>query len=328
MLGNVPVQHPFTLAALAGYSDVAMRTICRELGACFTRHEVVLDQFINAHGNGAKSGRHLDPVDRPIACQLMGSEPQPMADAAKRMVSFGYDVIDINFGCPVKKVLGRCRGGFLLGDPETAIEMVSRVREAVDVPVTIKMRRGRDDSAESVENFWRILEASVLLGIAGVVVHGRTVQQRYDGPSQWAIIGEVKKRFPDFAVFGSGDLYTAEDCLRMIAETGCDGVTIARGAIDNPWVFRDCLALWEGRPKPQPPSLDEQRLVIDRQYRICVGQYGEERASRQMRKFGMKRAKLHPEPKAVHEAFVSLSSELEWQALLDRFYPSQLAPVA
>jgi nifR3 family TIM-barrel protein len=319
-IGGVPLASPFTLAALSGYSDLGMRVVCRSLGASLTRHEVVLDQSILDGGNGARGGAYLDPADRPIVCQLMGRDPAPMGEAARRMVDFGYDIVDINFGCPVKKVLGRCRGGFLLSDPDTAIDMVREVKNAVRVPVTVKMRRGLDDSEISAERFWRILSAAVELGIAGVAIHGRTVQQRYEGPAVWNRIREAKQRFPDLVVFGSGDLFTAEDCLRMLDETGCDGVTIARGAIENPWIFRDCLALWNGRPKPPPPTLGEQADLFERQYSLAIAQYGLERATRQMRKFGIKRAGLHPEPQRIHQAFVSLGSPDDWKRIRDELY--------
>ncbi len=319
-IGGVAIESPFTLAALSGYSDVGMRVVCRSLGASLTRHEVVLDKFINEHGSGPKSGLWMDPHDRPIACQLMGRDPVEMGQAAARMASFGYDIVDINFGCPVKKVLGRCRGGFLLSDPCTAIIMVREVTRAVRVPVTVKMRRGLDDSPASRERFWTILSAAVDLGIAGVVVHGRTVEQRYEGPAIWDVIGEVKSRFGHLNVMGSGDLYTAHDCVRMLESTGCDGVTIARGAIENPWVFRDCLALWKGEPQPAPPTLAEQAALFDRQYQIAIAQYGLERATRQMRKFGIKRAPLHPAPAKVHEAFVTLSSPDDWKRIQEDLY--------
>jgi nifR3 family TIM-barrel protein len=319
---GVPLASPFTLAALSGYSDLGMRVVCRSLGACLTRNEVVLDQFIMDDGRGARSGKHLDPEDRPIAAQLMGNDPVTMGQAAARMVSYGYDFVDINFGCPVKKVLGRCRGGFLLSEPETAIAMMERVLDAVEVPVTVKMRRGKDDSQQSVEHFWQILERGVELGIAGVTVHGRTVLQRYDGPAKWDILSQVKRRFPNLLLFGSGDLFTAEDCLRMIEMTGCDGVTIARGAIENPWIFRECLALWHGEPKPASPTVEEQAEIIDQQLNLCVQQYGPERATRQMRKFGIKQAHLHPRAEEVHAAFIKLSTPAEWREVRKRYYSS------
>lgn len=326
-IGGVPLASPFTLAALSGYSDLGMRVTCRELGACLTRHEVVLDQFILERGRGPRSGKHLHPEDRPIVAQLMGNDPINMAHAASRMVEFGYDIVDINFGCPVKKVLGRCRGGFLLGEPATAIEMMKRVLGAVQVPVTVKMRRAKDESAEARDNFWRILDRGVELGIAGVAVHGRTVQQRYEGFAKWDIIREVKERYPQLVVFGSGDLFTGEDCMRMLTETGCDGVTIARGAIDNPWVFRDCLALWRGEPKPPAPTVAEQGALLDRQYHFSIEQYGPERASRQMRKFCIKRAHLHPVGDELQKAFVAVSTPQQWRTLMEQFYSPSVAPV-
>jgi tRNA-dihydrouridine synthase B len=319
-IGGVKIESPFTLAALSGYSDVGMRVVCRSLGASLTRHEVVLDKFINEQGSGPKSGLWMDPSDRPVACQLMGRDPVEMGQAAARMAGFGYDIVDINFGCPVKKVLGRCRGGFLLSDPQTAVAMVKEVTQAVRVPVTVKMRRGLDDTPLSRDRFWEILSAAVDLGIAGVVIHGRTVQQRYEGPAIWDAIGEVKRRFAHLNVMGSGDLYSAEDCLRMIESTGCDGVTIARGAIENPWVFRDCLALWHGQPMPAPPTLAEQADLFSMQYQLAIAQYGLERATRQMRKFGIKRAGLHPDPARVHDAFISLSSPDDWKRIQDELY--------
>ena len=321
-LGDVLLESPFTLAALSGYSDLGMRVVCRSLGACLTRNEVVLDRFVLDCRKGARSGRWLDESDHPVAAQLLGNDPETMGQAAAHMESFGYDVLDVNFGCPVKKVLGRCRGGFLLGEPETAIAMIREVRNAVSVPVTIKMRLGTDETSDSIDRFWRILEAGVELGIAGVAVHGRTVDQRYEGRARWDRLRQVKQRFPSLIVFGSGDLFTAENCLRMLNETGIDGVTIARGAICNPWIFRDCLALWRGEWAPPPPTLAEQGALMDRQYELAIRQYGPEKASRQMRKFGIKRAVLHPAAEEVRALFVKLSTPVEYRSLREQYFSS------
>jgi tRNA-dihydrouridine synthase B len=305
-----------------------MRVVCRSLGACLTRNEVVLDRFVLDCRKGARGGRFLDDGDHPVAAQLLGNDPDTMGQAAALMESFGYDLLDINFGCPVKKVLGRCRGGFLLGEPETAIAMIDRVRNAVRVPVTVKMRLGTDETPESEDRFWRILEAGVGIGIAGVVVHGRTVEQRYEGSAKWERLREVKRRFPNLVVWGSGDLYTVNDCMQMLDETGIDGVTIARGAINNPWIFRDCLALWRGEPLPPPPTLAEQGALMDRQYELAIRQYGPEKASRQMRKFGIKRAGLHPRGGEIRERFVKLSTPAEYRALREEFYSSDELGIA
>jgi nifR3 family TIM-barrel protein len=319
-LGNVEIASPFTLAALSGYSDLGMRVTCRSLGASLTRNEVVLDQFVLDCRKGARSGRHLHLDDHPVAAQLLGNDAKIMGQAAAKMESFGYDILDINFGCPVKKVLGRCRGGFLLGEPENAIDMMKQVRDSVRGPVTVKMRLGTDDSTESEDRFWRILEAAVSLGIAGVAIHGRTVVQRYEGHANWTRLAEVKRRFPGLIVMGSGDLFTAADCIRMLEETDIDGVTIARGAINNPWIFRECLALWRGEPLPAPPTVQEQAHLLDQQYDLAIQQYGAERASRQLRKFGIKRAWLHPEGERLRQRFVSLSTPEDYERLRNEFY--------
>ena len=166
----------------------------------------------------------------------MGADPEVFAPAALRLVESGFDVIDINFGCPVKKVLGRCRGGFHLSQPAVALEIVRRVRDAVPVavPVTVKMRRGIDDSRESRDKFLEIFEGAFALGIAAITVHGRTVTQRYDGPSRWEFLREIKEIAGERVVLGSGDLFSAQACLDMIRYTGVNGVTVARGAIGNP----------------------------------------------------------------------------------------------
>ena len=326
-LGGVPLAHPFTLAALSGYSDLGMRVVCRELGASLTRNEVVLDTFVLEAGrNAARAGLCLSDADHPVAVQLMGSQPGPMAAAAAKMADYGYDIVDINFGCPVKKVLGRCRGGFLLGDPATALEMVKQVRAAVQVPVTVKMRLGTDDTPAAEDAFWTILDGAVALGIAGVAIHGRTVKQRYEGSARWERLTKVKQKYPALPVFGSGDLFVAEDCLRMLAETGIEGVTIARGAIANPWIFRECLAVFRGEPLPPLPTLAEQGALLDRQYDLAIHQYGPEKASRQMRKFALKRAPLHPQAADVHRAFATLSTPAEWQAARRLFYSSDERP--
>src|SRR3954464_13602146 len=218
-IGSLKLDFPVVQAALSGYSDMPMRLIARRHGAPYTLCEVMLDKY----GVQLKSRRrnrhflHVADEEHPTGGQLMGADPQDFAPAALRLVESGFDVIDINFGCPVKKVLGRCRGGFHLSQPAVALEIVRRVRDAVPaaIPVTVKMRRGIDDSAESRDKFFEIFDGAFERGAAAITVHGRTVEQKYVGPSRWAFLREVKQHAPERTVLGSGDLFTPQACLDM-----------------------------------------------------------------------------------------------------------------
>lgn len=327
-LGNVEVGGPFVQAALSGYSDWPMRLIARRHGSSYGLCEVMLDQFLVTLKNRARNRHFLKISDeeRPVGGQLMGAEPAQFAEGAFRLVEAGYDVIDINFGCPVKKVLGRCRGGYHLSQPTTALEIIRRTRERVpaNIPVTVKMRRGIDDSAESRDRFYEILDGAFAEGVAAVTLHGRTVEQRYVGPSRWAFLKEVKRHLGHRTLLGSGDLFTAQDCVAMIEQTGVDGVTIARGAIGNPWIFEQCRALAAGEPLPAPPSLFRQREVILEHFQLAEEIYGADRAGPLMRKFGIKYASCHPQSKQVHEAFVRVKNFEEWKATLAKWYAEDL----
>jgi nifR3 family TIM-barrel protein len=323
-IGGVRLASPVVQAALSGYSDLPMRVLARQYGAAYTLCEVLLDTFIAVIGKNKKNLARIAVSDdeHPVGGQLMGANPDDFAPAARRLVEAGFDVIDINFGCPVKKVLGRCRGGYLLGVPETALEIVGRVRDAVPahVPVTLKMRRGIDDSPESADKFWTIFDGAFDRGAAAITVHGRSVQQKYVGPSSWEFLAAVKRHAGERTVIGSGDLFSAEACVAMMRETGVDGVSVARGAIGNPWIFRQTLALLAGGPALPPPTVHEQRDVLREHFRLSQELHGEQVAGRTMRKFAIKYARLHPEPLAVRDAFIAVKVNADWQAVLDRFY--------
>jgi tRNA-dihydrouridine synthase B len=322
-IGSLQLDIPVAQAALSGYSDSAMRRIARRCGAPYALNEVVLDRLVLAKGRKRNRILRVADDDHPLGGQLMGAEPEPFAEAAGEMVAAGYDAIDINFGCPVRKVLSRCRGGYLLSEPAAALDIVRRVIDAVGGrrPVTVKMRRGMDETPASGRNFFRILDGALAAGVNAVTVHARTVRQRYVGPSDWSFLARVRRHVRDGVIlFGSGDLFSAEDVVRMMDETGVDGVTIARGCIGNPFVFRDCRALLTGRPLPPPPTVAEVREVIAEHFGLAVGVQGEKRAGPIMRKFGVQYARHHPYADQVREAFVRAKTPADWQAVLDRWY--------
>lgn len=330
-IGPHALDSPMVQAALSGYSDLPMRVLAREYGCPYAINEVVLDRMIGIGGKKMRRMLAVDDGEHPVAGQLMGAEPQQFGTAAAEMVRLGYDAVDINFGCPVKKVLGRCRGGYLLSDPPTAVDIVRRVidRVAGRVPVTLKMRRGMDDTAASEANFFRILDAAFEMGVGAVTVHGRTVVQRYVGPSRWAFLARVKRHAGERVILGSGDLFSAEDCVRMLRETGVNGVSIARGAIGNPFIFREVRALLAGGPLPPPPGLDDQRTAIARHFELASRFYGAEHACIHLRKFGVRYSELHPAHGEVKRAFLAVCTPQAFERMLDEFYgdPSRFGPV-
>ncbi|MSR58998.1 MAG: tRNA-dihydrouridine synthase family protein [Planctomycetaceae bacterium] len=322
-IGQVPIGFPVVQAALSGYSDWPMRIVARRLGAPYTVAEVLIDQFVlDLKGRSrTKHYLHTTAEEAPVGGQLMGSDPSAFGPAALKLVAAGFNVIDINFGCPVKTAVSGCRGGYLLGQPEAALKIVSRVREAVpeQIPVTLKMRRGIDDSHESREHFFRILDGAFSNGIAAITVHGRTVKQKYVGPSDWDFLREVKQHAGSKTILGSGDLFTAQACLEMLSYTGVDGVSVARGAIGNPWIFEQARALAAGLPLPHP-NVAEQRRVLEMHYALCQECSDPHRTLTTMRTFGIKFARLHPQEIEVRNQFATTRTLDEWRGVLGRWY--------
>ncbi len=342
-IGSVRLDAPFFQAGLAGYSDAAMRLVARRHGAPYCVTEAMLDQFLIAGGKGLRAAQ-LDEADHPIAGQLMGSHPREIARGAAILVKLGYDVVDVNLACPVKKVRRKSRGGHLLELPQEAIAILDAVRQAVspEVPCTVKLRRGSDDSALAERNFRAIFEAAMRLGYAAAVVHGRTVEQKYVGPSRWEFLrslvreyGNARKSDPGMStppamgaesggmlIGGSGDVWTARDVFAMIERTGVQLVSVARGCIGNPWLFEQARALLRGDPDAadRPPTIAQQRRVLLEHFELSVRLHGEERAAMMMRKFGIKFSRHHPQKAAIARAFVAVQSLGDWRAVLERFY--------
>ncbi len=320
---------PAVQAALSGYSDRAMRVVARRWGAELTMAEVVLDKLILLKGKLRDRLLALGDDDHPIGGQLMGAEPDQFGRAAGELVAHGYDLVDINFGCPVRKVLGRCRGGYLLTTPSTALDIIKSVLDNVGGrrPVTLKMRRGFDDSAESERNFFEIFDGAFALGVVSITVHGRTVKQKYVGPAKWDALARVKRHVGDRTILGSGDLFTATAAKRMIDETGIDGASIARGAIGNPFIFRECREIFSSRPLPPPPTVAEQRDALSLHRDLSIVEDGPERIGRSMRHVGIKYAELHPMRDEVKRAWIDVSDNDAAARVLETWYdPSRAWP--
>lgn len=327
-IGPYELPHPFVQAALSGYSDRPMRLLAKRYGASYTLAEVMLERFATEVRGTGKTEHylHVGDDDHPVGGQLMGSDLERFGPAARRLVQAGFDVIDINFGCPVKSALGGCRGGYHLGHPEIALEIVDRVRSVVpqEIPVTLKMRRGLNESTESRDRFFQILDGAFQRGISAITVHGRTVEQKYRGSSCWQFLKEVKQHVGSRTILGSGDLFTAQDCLDMLRQTGVDGVTIARGAIGNPWIFSQAIALWTGERCPDPPSVRQQRHTIQEHQSLAEKVYGPSRWFGVLRKFAFKYARLHPQAEALRSEFGTMKTISDWNEILQRYYSADL----
>ncbi len=334
---------PFFQAGLAGYSDGPMRIVARRHGAPFCITEALLDRTLL---NGGKGRRKEDPDllatecgmgdiednvaagldDHPIAGQIMGTHPSEMADGSRILVGMGYDVIDVNLACPVKKIKRSNRGGHFLAHPNEAIAVLKAVRDAVPagLPTTVKLRRAYDDTPSMAANFERIFDAAYDLGYLWTTVHCRTVQQKYLGPAKWDFLRDLVGRHPDRLIFGSGDVWEVEDIFAMLEYTGVRAVSVARGCIGNPWIFQQARQLMRGYPR-SAPTLAEQRGALLDHFDLSVKLHGERAAGRMMRKFGIKFARHHPDPQRVKSAFIACSTIAEWHRVITACYGGPLA---
>jgi len=340
---------PMFQAGLAGYSDGAMRIVARRHGCPYCITEALLDRTLLAGGKGRRKedpdllereanrsddAEHFPDLgdldenrvasrhDHPIAGQIMGCTPREMADGASVLVRMNYDVIDVNLACPVKKMRKSNRGGHCLTDPDQSIAILRAVRERVPptIPVTVKLRRAYDDTPEMAASFERIFNAAYDLGYAWATVHCRTVQQKYQGPGRWEFLADLVARHPDKIIFGSGDVWCVDDIFAMLELTGVHAVAVARGCIGNPWIFRQARQLMNGG-RPTSPSLAEQRSALLEHIDLSLALHGEHKASRMMRKFGIKFSAHHPDGEEVKREFIEARTIAEWMAVIDRGYP-------
>ncbi len=279
-IGGFSLDFPFVLAPLAGITDGPFRRLCREQGAGLTCTEMVSAKGLYYKSKNTETLLTICPEEGPVGIQLFGAEPAMLGRAARQLKERPNVLLDINMGCPVPKVVRNAEGSALLNDPALAAACVRAVVEHAGKPVTVKMRVGFSEDPYDFCGFAAQMEAA---GCAAVAVHGRTREQYYSGKADWSKIARIKKVL-QVPVIGNGDVFSAEDALRMMEVTGCDAVMIARGALGNPWIFREIRALCEGRPLPPKPSPEEIQQMLLRHLALTIEAKGEYAAVREMRK--------------------------------------------
>ncbi len=272
--------NPLVLAPMAGVTDFPFRMICRELGAGLVFSEMVSAEALIREHKRTRTMLRTDPAERPVVFQIFGSRPASLAEAAQIVSQGEVDFIDINMGCPVPKILKSGSGAALLRDIGLAKEIMTAVKEASRVPVTVKIRLGWDArSIVAVE----LARAAESIGLAAITVHGRTKAQGFSGSADWSMIRTVKDSV-GIPVIGNGDVRCAEDAKRMRDETGCDGIMIGRAIQGYPWIFREAKLFLETGILPPPPTLEEREAVMMRHLRDVVTLLGENTGVREMRK--------------------------------------------
>ena len=278
-IGNVELKNPVAMAPMAGVTDIAYRLICEEMGVGLATTEMVSAKAILYKNKNNAIILQTEPTEHPLAVQLFGSDPMIMTSMAEK-ISENFDIIDVNMGCPVPKIVGNHEGSALMKDPKLAYQILEMMCRVLKKPVTVKFRKGFDDQHINAVEFARMAEQA---GVAAITLHGRTRSQMYSGKADWDIIRQVVEavRVP---VFGNGDIFTPQDAKRMMQETGCAGVAIARGAKGNPWLLhRTAVYLETGELLPEPDLAEKKRMIL-RHAELMIKYKGEHMGMLEMRK--------------------------------------------
>ncbi|MBQ7464730.1 MAG: tRNA dihydrouridine synthase DusB [Lachnospiraceae bacterium] len=274
-IGNVTLKNRYILAPMAGVSDLPFRLLCARSGAGLVCMEMISAKAVMYDNKKTYDLMKISEDEHPVSLQLFGSDPDIMAEAAKKIEEEPFDILDINMGCPMPKIVNNGEGSALMKDPALAGRIVESMAKAVNKPVTVKIRAGFDDEHKNAVEMARICEAS---GAAAITVHGRTREQYYEGKADRDIIRQVKEAVK-IPVIGNGDVKDIQSCIEMLEETGCDAVAVGRAAKGNPWIFRSLCSGKEYRPSP-----DEVRAVMKEHCRMQTKIKGEYIAVREMRK--------------------------------------------
>ncbi len=279
-IGNVELENPYVLAPMAGVTDLPFRLLCKEQGAGLLCMEMISAKALQYNNKNTKALLEIDERECPVSLQLFGADPDIISEQAKRIENLPFQILDINMGCPVPKVVRNGEGSALMNQPKLVYDIVYKTVRAIQKPVTVKIRKGfNDDSINAVE-IAKIIEEA---GGAAVAVHGRTGEQYYSGEADWNIIRRVKEAVK-IPVIGNGDVTSGERAISMMEQTGCDGVMIGRGAQGNPWIFRELLEYERTGQIPERPTKEQIRETMLRHARLQIAFKGDYLGIREMRK--------------------------------------------
>ncbi|MBQ3184367.1 MAG: tRNA dihydrouridine synthase DusB, partial [Firmicutes bacterium] len=277
-IGDLQLDTPFVLAPLAGITDKAMRSLCAKQGASLVYTEMVSGKGLWYGDRKSRKLLEIGEDEGLVAYQLFGSDPEIMAHAVKDLKDEKNPLVDLNVGCPVPKVVKNGEGSALLKKLDLLHDVVEAMVKNAGKPVTAKIRMGFERETNTAVETAKVLESA---GVAAVAVHGRTREQFYEGKADWDVIGEVKAAV-SVPVIGNGDVMSGQDAIDMMERTGCDGVMMARGALGNPWIFRDATALWNGEDLPEAPTNEERLRTLIRHLDLIIEDKGERIAVREI----------------------------------------------